>query len=73
VENYLNLNNSRPLVTSDDKHIVYLAKWLGQQLRNEKNRGQILSDNIFYKMWTEFKLKYKKYMMSYEEEWYSNL
>ena len=75
VKKYIVDNNKKPSSKYKTKDIKILGKWLSHQQTNYKSKEQIMKNFEIYNKWTEFitSEKYKKYFMSNEEEWQSNL
>jgi hypothetical protein len=55
--------------------IQILGKWIIRQKINYKLKKQIMKNPEIYNKWTEIIIseKYKKYFLSYEDEWLNNL
>ena len=75
VKKYIDENNKRPLAVSKEKDIKILGSWLLNQQNSYKSKEHIMKNSDIYSKWTEFitSEKYKKYFMSNEDEWKSNL
>ena len=72
---YIDENNKRPSKVDKNKDIKTLEIWLSNQQRNYKSKEYIMKNLDIYSIWTKFitSEKYKKYFMSNDEEWQSNL
>lgn len=56
---YINKNHKKPSEHNNDNKV--LAHWITTQLKNYKNKTQIMQNNKIYDKWTEFVEKYKDY------------
>ena len=72
---YINENNKRPSEESKDKDINKLGKWLTHQIKNYKNKVQIMNVEQYRNEWENFvnSNEYRKYFMSNIEVWENNL
>ena len=61
VKKYIDINNKRPSDRDKDVEIKRLAKWIGTQQENYKNKEHIMKDEGIKNTWFEFIEKYKKY------------
>jgi superfamily II DNA or RNA helicase len=75
IKNYMDVNGKRPSKEDKDKTIRCLGVWIGDQLTNYKRSKYIMKNPEFRKAWEQFKsnLKYSKYFLSNEDDWYENL
>ena len=75
VKNYIDINNKRPSNIDKNTNISFHGIWIIRQVKNYKNKIQIMKNLEIYDKWTEFinNEKYKKYFILNEEEWDSNL
>ena len=75
VKKYIDENNKTPSTYDKNKDIKKLGNWISNQQKNHKSKEYIMKNSDIYDKWTEFitSEKYKKYFMSNEEEWQSNL
>jgi hypothetical protein len=75
VKKYMDENNKRPSVDDKNNNIRYLGQWISDQQKKYKERKYIMSNDIIYKLWTDFIKddKYKKYFISNENIWQNNL
>ena len=73
VKKYIDNNVKRP--SNKNKDTKILGQWISNQQTNYKSKEQIMKNSDIYDKWTEFitSEKYKKYFMSNNEEWQSNL
>ena len=71
VKKYIDENDKRPS-TND---ILGLGSWLSKQQTKYKLKEHIMKNPEIYNKWTEFitSEKYKKYFLSYEDEWLIDL
>jgi len=73
---YINENKKRPS-TNDrkNKDIKQLGEWITHQMKNYKNKKEIMSNDEIYNKWTEIinNPQYKKYFQSNEDTWNENL
>lgn len=54
VKKYIDQNGKRPTQTDKNKYIEQLGNWIQTQLRNYKNKSNIMKDNGIYDEWTKF-------------------
>ena len=75
LKDYIDKNNKRPSRNDKDKEIVSLTHWISTQITFYKKEKQIMKNSEIRHKWEEFTNdnKYKKYFISNEEEWMSNL
>jgi antitoxin component HigA of HigAB toxin-antitoxin module len=75
VKTYIDENDKRPSSVDKNKDIKTLGQWIVTQQGNYKSKEQIMKNSDIYDKWTVFitSEKYKKYFMSNEEDWQSNL
>ena len=75
VKGFMDKNERRPNKRKDNTNERNLGSWINTQLKNYKNKTQIMGDKQIYDTWTEFinNEKYKGYFASIEEEWFRNL
>ena len=77
VQEYININNKRPSITSKDKNIAKLGRWLSTQLTNYnkdiKLCKDIMKDKNIKLEFENFLIKNKKYFKSNEELWHEIL
>jgi hypothetical protein len=73
VEDYIIKNNKRPSSHDKDIEIKKLGSWIGTQQQNYLKKEPIMKDETIRKHWEKFIEKYKKYFLSYEDEWLNNL
>ncbi len=50
-----------------------LARWIGTQIQNYKNKNHIMENNNICIKWEKFIKEYKQLFLSNEEEWINNL
>jgi superfamily II DNA/RNA helicase len=70
---YINENHKLPSQISMCKETKSLACWLSTQKDNYKNKTQIMKNINIYNAFRNFQETYKKYFISNEEIWSSNL
>ena len=75
VKKYIDENDKRPSTNNKKIEIQILGKWIIRQNTIYKLKEQIMKNPEIYNKWTEIIIseKYKKYFMSYEDEWLNNL
>lgn len=63
VKKYIDDNNKRPSQNNKDKKIKKLGTWIGTQIKNYKNKNNIMDNKIIRNEWDKFinSQKYKKY------------
>jgi len=73
---YIDDNKKRPSV-GDNKNtkIKQLGSWISNQIKNYKNKKDIMTNDKIYNKWTKFinNPQYKKYFQSNEDQWNENL
>ena len=71
VKQYIDINNKKPSNSDKDKQINSLGHWICDQQINYKNKGKIMTNEVIYKVWTEFinSVKYKEYFISNDDRW----
>jgi superfamily II DNA or RNA helicase len=74
VKKYINENNKRPARYGNNETKI-LGAWISTQQTAYKTKKQIMSNSYIYDKWTAFinDNKYKKYFMSNEDNWISQL
>jgi superfamily II DNA or RNA helicase len=72
---YIDENHKRPSSNDKNKEIKKLGKWISYQYNNYKTKAYTMSNQEIFNKWSNFinENKYKKYFISNEEEWYTNL
>jgi len=72
---YINENNKRPSEDSKDNDVNKLGKWISCQIKNYKNKVQIMNVEQYRNEWENFvnSNEYRKYFMSNIEVWENNL
>jgi len=75
VKKYIDDNNKRPSQVDKNNIIKSYGTWIGTQQDNYRNKTFIMKNEFIYKKWNEFINDniYKKYFMSYEDQWYNTL
>ena len=75
VKIYIDKHNCRPSGTSKNIDIKKMGSWICNQQTKYKKKSYIMKDEAIRLKWEEFisDIKYKEYMMSYEEVWYDTL
>ena len=75
VKEYIDINGERPNKHSKDEDIKSLGVWLQHQINNYKKKQQIMKNEEIRKEFIEFVNddRYKRYFISNEEEWRSNM
>ena len=73
LKEFLNEYKRKPLNKNKNEKVI--SYWLYTQVKNSKNRTYIMTDDIIYQEWQDFKNdeKYKEYLYSPEELWQLNL
>jgi len=63
IKKYINDNNKKPSQIDINNNIKILGQWISSQIRNYKNKENIMKNEEIYNLWTEFITdeKYKKY------------
>ena len=63
VKKYIDKNNKKPTRTDKNDEIKILGNWISTQIKNYKDKKQIIKNENIYYLWTEFinDSKYKKY------------
>ena len=63
VKEFIDLNCKRPSNKSKNKEEKVLGSWIGTQLKNNKNKTEIMKETEIYNLWNEFVNddKYKEY------------
>jgi len=72
---YINTNNKRPSQNDKNVEIKQLGTWIGNQLKNYKNKENIMKNDEIYNQWTSFINDpiYKIYFISNENNWIETL
>jgi superfamily II DNA or RNA helicase/antitoxin component HigA of HigAB toxin-antitoxin module len=75
VKKYIDNNNKKPSTEDSDKDIKQLGTWISNQLKNYKQKINIMSNLEIYNNYNEFinNDKYKTYFISNEDVWKQNL
>jgi superfamily II DNA or RNA helicase len=75
VKSYIDKNKQKPNRNDNNIEIIKLGSWLNAQNQNYKKKEQIMKDVNIRKLYEDFinDDKYKKYFLSNEKEWISNL
>jgi superfamily II DNA or RNA helicase len=74
LKNYMDMNKKRPSEVDKDYEIAFLGKWLSRQLKNYKQKEQIMKYNpIIYNEWNKFMNEYCEYFTSKCDIWRNNL
>jgi hypothetical protein len=61
LKEYIDENHKRPSEVDKNEYTASLGKWLSRQLKNYKNRTQIMKDDKIYSIWSSFIEEYKEY------------
>ena len=70
---YIKDHNKGPSTCDKNREFKLLAKWLGHQKTNYKNKCHIMQNENIRKKWEEFVEKHQPHFMTNEEEWDINL
>ncbi len=64
VKKYIDSNNKKPTVYSDDKNTKYLGRWIANQKNNYKNNIKIMKEKEILNVWKNFinNPKYKDFL-----------
>ena len=75
VKKYIELNNKRPSTTDINEKIKKIGRWICTQQQNYTKKCHIMIIDDIRKEYENFinNEKYKKYLMSNDEEWLNNL
>jgi len=75
LKEYIENNNKRPSTHDDNDNIVVIARWLSQQINNYKNNLHSMKIIEIKEAWEDFinNDNIKKYIISWEDEWFDNL
>ncbi len=65
VKKYINDNGKRPPPNSKDIKIKQLERWISSQLNKYKHKIEIMKNEYYYKLWTDFMNDYNKYFIKY--------
>lgn len=71
VKKYIDDNNKKPSICTNDINIKKIGYWLVQQIQKYKNQTDIMKDDSIRIIWESFinDHKYKRYFISNEEIW----
>jgi hypothetical protein len=72
---YMDTHNKRPSAVSRDKYENFLGSWITSQNQNFIKNIKRMKNEEIRESWEEFitDIRYRKYFLSNEEEWYINL
>jgi tRNA-dihydrouridine synthase len=72
---YINDNKKRPSQYDKNKEIASLSGWYKAQVKNSKNRTQIMAKDIIYNIWNAFANddEYIEYLLEKEDLWQKRL
>jgi superfamily II DNA or RNA helicase len=73
VKLYMDEYQKRPSNVDKNKEIKILGQWVSHQQTNYKTKSNIMKNQEIYDHFTNFLIEYKKYFISYDEEWNNNL
>jgi len=75
VKIYIDVNNMKPSTHNINIDIKILGTWIGTQLKNYKNKKEIMKNENIYNKWTEFinNNKYKIYFEDNNIKWLKTL
>ena len=70
VKNFININKTSPSRYSKNEYEKDLGSWIASQKENcNKNKKMFSHENII-KIWNNFLLEFKKYILTNDEKWY---
>ena len=69
VKKYIYQNKQLPTIYDKNKDTNILGNWLNIQKQNYKIKERIMKKKNIRLIWEEFNDKYKKFLLSYEEQW----
>jgi superfamily II DNA or RNA helicase len=70
VKNFININKASPSRYSKNEYEKDLGSWMASQKENcNKNKKMFSHENII-KIWNDFLLEFKKYLLNNYEKWY---
>ena len=71
VKKYMDENNKRPVLSSNDEKISFLCSWLTRQMTFFRRKYRIMKDEKFYNIWNNFinGEKYKQHFETNENKW----
>jgi superfamily II DNA or RNA helicase len=70
VKNFININKTSPSRYSKNEYEKDLGSWIASQKENcNKNKKMFSHENII-KIWNNFLLEFKKYLLNNDEKWY---
>jgi len=75
IKKYIDENNKRPSNTDKNNEIKILGIWISNQIKNYKDKKQIMEDKNIYNLWTEFinDEKYKEFFEDNSTLWINKL
>jgi phenylalanine-4-hydroxylase len=75
VKKFMDGESKRPTQCGNNQDEKYLGTWISNQLKNYKEKTNIMRDKKIQKCWEKFvdDEKYKEYFMSNEDVWHDNL
>jgi len=69
LKKFMDTEDKRPSDKSKNKDEKTLGGWIGCQLKNYKKKGKSMETEERRKLWDEFIVKYKEYLVSDDEKW----
>jgi hypothetical protein len=74
VKRYIDENNKKPSMYDKNKEICKLGLWFNHQINNYKNKTELMINQNVRDIWyqTINDDKYRKYLLTTEEEWFYN-
>jgi len=73
VKDWIDENQKRPSINSEDLEEKRLGKWISHQTTNYKKRTKAMKDLEQRQAWENFVEEYSSYMMNFDEKWYTTL
>jgi hypothetical protein len=70
VKNYMNINKGSPSRYSKNDYEKDLGSWLVTQKENYNKSKKMFTYENINKIWNNFLLEFKKYLLNNEEKWY---
>jgi len=73
VKTFIKDKNIRPCSTSKNEEEKILGSWITTQIKNYKKNDRAMKNENKRKLWEEFVKEYKKYLLTDDEKWDTNL
>lgn len=73
LKKFININKKRPNKESSDINEKKLGTWTTNQVKNHKDKLQLMKDKSIYDKWTNFIEEYAEYFVSDNDKWKCNL